>query len=340
MAAGFGRSSHGLAILLAGVAALGAGPAATAQDRMERGPELRAESGRGWDRGGAPDRSQGNPAAPRGMDAEGARQQRGWNGPRMGSVATPPPRNPGYVDPGRDPSYGADARRVDAARQQGWDGQRWNGQNWDGRNWDGRDRDRQRDDDRRGNRQGWNGQGWNGQGWNGQGWNGQGWNGQDRDGRRGDGPRWNGRDDQPRSDRNRNWNGTPNRGWDNDRGWSNRPDWSTRREGWSSRGERGWDRQWRQDRRYDWRSWRNGHREIYRVGRYTPPFRNYAYRRLGIGIIIDNGFFGSRYWINDPWMYRLPPAFGPYRWIRYYDDALMVNIYDGQVVDVIYDFFW
>jgi len=26
--------------------------------------------------------------------------------------------------------------------------------------------------------------------------------------------------------------------------------------------------------------------------------------------------------------------------VRYYDDAVLVNIYTGEVVDVIYDFFW
>ena len=31
---------------------------------------------------------------------------------------------------------------------------------------------------------------------------------------------------------------------------------------------------------------------------------------------------------------------GPYRWVRYYDDVLLVDIYSGEVVDVIYDFFW
>ena len=31
---------------------------------------------------------------------------------------------------------------------------------------------------------------------------------------------------------------------------------------------------------------------------------------------------------------------GPYRWVRYYDDVLLVDIYSGEVVDVIHDFFW
>ena len=31
---------------------------------------------------------------------------------------------------------------------------------------------------------------------------------------------------------------------------------------------------------------------------------------------------------------------GPYRWVRYYNDALLVDIRSGQVVDVEYDIFW
>jgi Ni/Co efflux regulator RcnB len=50
--------------------------------------------------------------------------------------------------------------------------------------------------------------------------------------------------------------------------------------------------------------------------------------------------FAQSYWIADPWAYRLPDPYGPYRWVRYYDDALLVDVYTGQVVDVIYDIFW
>ena len=48
----------------------------------------------------------------------------------------------------------------------------------------------------------------------------------------------------------------------------------------------------------------------------------------------------DRYWIQDPWQYRLPQVYGPYRWVRYYDDVLLVDIYSGEVVDVIHNFFW
>ena len=39
-------------------------------------------------------------------------------------------------------------------------------------------------------------------------------------------------------------------------------------------------------------------------------------------------------------MYRLPRSYGPYRWVRYHNDALLVNLYTGEVEDVVYDVFW
>ena len=96
---------------------------------------------------------------------------------------------------------------------------------------------------------------------------------------------------------------------------------------------------WRNDHRYDWRRHRDRHRSIFRLSFYYDPF-GWSYRRWSIGSRLYPGYYGSRYWLNDPWHYRLPPAYGPYRWVRYWDDALLVNIYTGQVVDVIHSFFW
>jgi hypothetical protein len=104
---------------------------------------------------------------------------------------------------------------------------------------------------------------------------------------------------------------------------------------------RGWDRHgWRSDRRYDWYRYRSANRHLFRPDRYYPPHRGYSYSRARIGIRLGSSFYGSRYWINDPWRYRLPEVYGPYRWVRYYDDVLLVDIYSGEVVDVIHDFFW
>ena len=70
------------------------------------------------------------------------------------------------------------------------------------------------------------------------------------------------------------------------------------------------------------------------------PFRAHRYSRLNQGFFLDSLFFQPRFFINDPWAYRLPPVYGPYQWVRYYDDVVLVDIYTGEVVDVIHDFFW
>lgn len=105
-------------------------------------------------------------------------------------------------------------------------------------------------------------------------------------------------------------------------------------------GQRTWDNNWRRDRRYDWRSYRTSNRDVYRSSRYYAPYRAYSYRPLSVGLFVEPQFFGQRYWISDPWQYRLPAVYGPYKWVRYYDEVLLIDIYDGQVVDVIRDFFW
>jgi Ni/Co efflux regulator RcnB len=100
-----------------------------------------------------------------------------------------------------------------------------------------------------------------------------------------------------------------------------------------------WRTDWRRDRHYDWRNYRHHHRSIFRLGIYFDPF-GWNYRRYGIGWRLWPSYYSSNYWLSDPYMYRLPYAPFPYKWVRYYDDALLVNTYTGEVVDVMYDFFW
>ncbi len=151
----------------------------------------------------------------------------------------------------------------------------------------------------------------------------QGWRQDDRrDGRDG----W--RDD--RSPRAGGWNG--NGRVDNGRRFDDRSRWSNQRR---------WDNGWRNDRRYDWQNYRSRYGDRYRAGRYYAPRGwDYGYRRFSIGIFLSNMLYADNYWLNDPYSYRLPPAYGSLRWVRYYDDALLVDVRDGYVVDVIHDFFW
>ena len=130
----------------------------------------------------------------------------------------------------------------------------------------------------------------------------------------------------------RNHDGRPDGGWD--RGGRPGNNWNGNRGG-------GWNSGWRNDRRYDWRGWRNTHRDYYRVGPYRAPYGyGGGYRRWGIGARLNAIFFAQDYWIDNPDYYRLPPAYGNYRWVRYYNDALLVDVYSGTVVDEIPDFFW
>ena len=103
---------------------------------------------------------------------------------------------------------------------------------------------------------------------------------------------------------------------------------------------RDWNRSWRNDRRYDWNRWRYSNRNIFRLPSYYSPYRNHRYSRFSIGFFLQPLFYSQRYRIGNPYQYRLPAA--PYgtQWVRYYNDVLLVDIYTGEVIDVIYDFFW
>jgi hypothetical protein len=189
-------------------------------------------------------------------------------------------------------------------------------------------------------------------------WN-RGGNDANRGTRDGSGQRgnWGQRDDRGRSNQQsvypQAWQGNPNdprreryeqlerRNQQNyDRGDNRRDD---RRE-WRDdrRDDRGsnWNRGWRNDRRYDWQGYRNSNRNIFRGSRYYSPYRNYGYSRFSIGLFLEPLFYSRNYWIGDPWQYRLPAAYPGTQWVRYYNDVLLVDVYSGEVLDVIYDFFW
>ncbi len=144
------------------------------------------------------------------------------------------------------------------------------------------------------------------------------------------------RNDDERIDRryDQNRNGDIDRRYDRNN--DNRVDRRSYNDGRSDR----WSNNWRNDNRYDWRGHRQRYSNYYRPGRYYSPYRGHNYSRISIGFSLGSGYYGSRYWINDPWQYRLPAAYGSYRWIRYYDDVLLVDLRTGRVVDVIRDFFW
>lgn len=97
-------------------------------------------------------------------------------------------------------------------------------------------------------------------------------------------------------------------------------------------------REWRQENRADWQRWRDNHRNDYRRGNWSAPFR---YRSFSTGVVVPRAYYSSRYYINDYGRYRLPrPAYNYYRYVRHYDDLLLINVRNGRVVNVYRNFYW
>lgn len=95
-------------------------------------------------------------------------------------------------------------------------------------------------------------------------------------------------------------------------------------------------REARQENREDWRDYRARNRTVYARGNWRAPF---TYQRFREGAQLRPAYYSSRYYINAR-RYHLPPVSGVNRWVRHYDDALLVNTRNGRVVRVINGFYW
>lgn len=93
----------------------------------------------------------------------------------------------------------------------------------------------------------------------------------------------------------------------------------------------------RREYREDWREYRRKHRHLYARGDWRSHHRYHAFRP---GARIERGYYGQRHVIADPWRYRLPRVRAHMRWVRHYDDVLLVNMRTGRLVEVHRDFFW
>ena len=77
-----------------------------------------------------------------------------------------------------------------------------------------------------------------------------------------------------------------------------------------------WSTNWKNNNKYDWHGWRKRHRSfstsasilIRSVGGTSP---------YSIGWRLWPSYYSSRYWINNPYQYRLPYAPPGYQWVRY-----------------------
>lgn len=95
-------------------------------------------------------------------------------------------------------------------------------------------------------------------------------------------------------------------------------------------------REARRDYDRELRQYRQSHRSVYARGKWDAPFR---YHRWDRGAHLRSSYYAPRYYIADPWRYRLPPTRAGLRWVRHYDDVLLVNIRTGRVMEVHRGFF-
>jgi Ni/Co efflux regulator RcnB len=80
------------------------------------------------------------------------------------------------------------------------------------------------------------------------------------------------------------------------------------------------------------------HHYHYRGGAYHGP-SGYSYHRYSYGDMLPSIYFSQDYWINDYSDYGLaypPPGCV---WVRYGDDAILIEQDNGQILEVVYDQF-
>jgi Ni/Co efflux regulator RcnB len=94
----------------------------------------------------------------------------------------------------------------------------------------------------------------------------------------------------------------------------------------------------------DWSRMRNYHRN-YRASRrfHAPSYRRpsgWYYRRWSWGDMLPSLFWSNQYWINDYGLYDLPPPPPGTVWVRYGDDAILIDRYNGEIIQVAYGIFY
>jgi Ni/Co efflux regulator RcnB len=77
----------------------------------------------------------------------------------------------------------------------------------------------------------------------------------------------------------------------------------------------------------------------YRIGAWRAP-RGFSYRRFGIGERIPAVLLVADFFLTSYWLYGLEAPPPGYVWVRDGDDAVLVDRYTGEVIEVEYDVFY
>lgn len=101
----------------------------------------------------------------------------------------------------------------------------------------------------------------------------------------------------------------------------------------------GWDTRWRADNRYNWHAYRTANAMIFRLGHFSAP-RGAHYARYDAGQYLPPiHFISGDFWLKDAVVFHLPPAPTDARWVRYYNDALIIDARTGYIIDAVHNIF-
>lgn len=76
----------------------------------------------------------------------------------------------------------------------------------------------------------------------------------------------------------------------------------------------------------------------FHIGPYHAP-DGWQYRQWRYGQILPSTFWARQYWLSDYWLFGLDIPSTGFEWVRYGPDAILVNMMNGEIVQVIYGSF-
>ena len=103
------------------------------------------------------------------------------------------------------------------------------------------------------------------------------------------------------------------------------------------RDARGDVREARQEYREDRQDYRRNQRGAYKGGRFTAPFK---YRSFNNGARLSVSYYQPRYYVSNYNAYRLQAPSHNQRYVRHYNDLLLVNVRNGNVVRVFRNLYY
>ncbi len=86
-----------------------------------------------------------------------------------------------------------------------------------------------------------------------------------------------------------------------------------------------------------WRDYRRHNPQIFHRGNWRAPYRYVQYHP---GYRMHHDYYRPHYYVSNPYRYRLNRYYDYTRWVRHYDDMLLVDVRTGEVLRVHRNFYW